>query len=102
MFPPPRCLWARGQVYATFPTHSSGFLVLTRATATQSLTHLSLGLWKSLANPFEDLCVFGDVATAWSSAAGGGDSPVAVVAGGGAELGGQEEREVVEDESAVL
>ena len=56
-----------------------------------SLTHLSFGLWKSLESPFEALCVFGEVA--------------AVVAGGGgcgAELGGQEEKEVVEDESAVL
>ena len=50
------------------------------------LTHLSFGLWKSLDSPFEALRVLGEAAA------------VAV----GAELGGQEEREVVEDESAVL
>ena len=57
-----------------------------RALLVFSLTHLSFGLWKSLDSPFEALRVLGEAAV------------VAV----GAELGGQEEREVVEDESAVL
>ena len=56
---------------------------------------MSFGLWKSLESPFEARWVFGEVGGVVAVACGCGGC-------GGAELGGQEEREVVEDESAVL